>query len=172
MTSRPIDQNKTKHPASDPADAPSAFPWPPVLYVGAIAIATLLPSLLPSPWFGRPLSDILFAVGCIAVAAVVALYFGAFKALRRGKTTIRPDKAAKHLVTSGPFAISRNPIYLANTLLMFAIGFIVGNAWFLLMGVLAAIATNKLSVEAEERHLEARFGKAYRDYKKKVRRWI
>jgi len=171
MTTRSFDQNKANR-ASDPFHAPTAFPWPPLIYLGALAIAVLLQLFLPAPWFGRPLSDILFAVGWISIVAVVALYVGAIGALRRAKTTIRPHAGATHLVTSGPFAISRNPLYLGNTLLMFAIGFIIGNPWFLLMGVVASIATNKLSVEPEERHLEARFGKAYRDYKKKVRRWI
>jgi len=171
MTTSPFDQNKANR-ASDPFQAPTAIPWPPLLYLGALAIAVLLQIFLPAPWFGRPLSDILFAVGCLLIVGVAALYISAISALRRAKTTIRPHAGATHLVTSGPFAISRNPLYLGNSVLMFAIGFIVGNAWFLLMGVLASIATNKLAVEPEERHLEARFGKAYRDYKKKVRRWI
>lgn len=172
MASHPIERNKGKYPASDGSQVPSSLPWPPLLYLGALAIAVLLQQFRPAPWFGRPFSDILFAVGCISVAGVAALYVGSINALRRAKTTLRPDKAATHLVTSGPFSISRNPIYLGNTLLMFSIGFIVGNAWFLLMGLIASVATNKLAVEPEERHLEASFGKAYRDYKKKVRRWI
>jgi len=171
MTTRPFDQNNANR-ASDPFHAPTAFPWPPLLYLGALAIAVLLQIFLPAPWFGRPLSDILFAVGCLLIVGVAALYISAISALRRAKTTIRPHAGATHLVTSGPFAISRNPLYLGNSVLMFAVGFVVGNAWFLLLGVLASIATNKLAVEPEERHLEARFGKAYRDYKKKVRRWI
>ena len=36
----------------------------------------------------------------------------------------------------------------------------------------AAYATQKLAIEREERHLQARFGKRYIDYAKRVRRWI
>lgn len=100
------------------------------------------------------------------------IYTRATHALRRAGTTVRPDRAASHLVTSGPFAISRNPFYLGNTLLMFALSFISGNPWFILTGLIAAFATNKLAIEPKERHLESRFGKHYRDYRKKVRRWI
>ena len=41
----------------------------------------------------------------------------------------------------------------------------------LITGV-AAMLTQHLAVKREEAHLEARFGKAFREYAKKVRRWI
>jgi protein-S-isoprenylcysteine O-methyltransferase Ste14 len=75
-------------------------------------------------------------------------------------------------VSGGPFSFSRNPIYLANTMLTFGIGLIAGSVWFILLGLVAAFATQKLAIEREEKHLDARFGKKYRDYRKKVRRWI
>jgi len=173
MSTRPVDKNNRPR-AADPARpaAPSAFPWPPLLFLGGIAIAVLAPFQLPSPWLGRPLSDILFAVGWLGVVAVIFIYVGAIRALKRAKTTLRPDRPASHLVTSGPFAVSRNPLYLANTLLMLALSFITGNLWFIPMAIIAAFATSKLAIEPEERHLESRFGKHYRDYRKKVRRWI
>jgi protein-S-isoprenylcysteine O-methyltransferase Ste14 len=36
----------------------------------------------------------------------------------------------------------------------------------------AALATQRLAIEGEERHLAHRFGKRYRDYQKRVRRWF
>jgi protein-S-isoprenylcysteine O-methyltransferase Ste14 len=85
---------------------------------------------------------------------------------------VAPHRSASHLVTAGAFALSRNPIYLADTLVMIGIGLISGIAWFLLLAPLAGFLTQKLAIEPEERHLEARFGKKYRDYRKRVRRWI
>lgn len=164
--------NRLKAEASTASAKPSAFPWPPLLYLGAFALAVLLHFQFPSPWVARPLSDILFAVGWLGVIAVIFIYVSAIKALRRANTTIRPDRAATHLVTSGAFALSRNPLYLGNTLLMFSLAFITGNLWFIAMGLIAALATGKLAIEPEERHLENRFPKQYRDYRKKVRRWI
>jgi protein-S-isoprenylcysteine O-methyltransferase Ste14 len=75
-------------------------------------------------------------------------------------------------VTTGAFALTRNPIYLANTLLMIGIGLLAGSIWFLALAFIAATATKKLAIEAEEKYLESRFGKKYRDYAKKVRRWV
>ncbi len=151
---------------------PSTFPWPPLIYVGAIALSILLDFLYRLPWLPQPLSDILFAAGWLFIAAGVALILSALRALRRADTTAAPYKPATHLVTTAAFALSRNPIYLANTLVMLGIGLVSGMTWFLPLALLAAFATQKTAVEPEEKHLEARFGKKYRDYAKKVRRWI
>jgi protein-S-isoprenylcysteine O-methyltransferase Ste14 len=151
---------------------PNRLPWPPMIYLAAIAIAAILRYLVPLPWLPSPLSDILFAVGIVSLVGVVAIDISAMRTLSRAKTTIMPHKGSEHLVTGGPFSFTRNPIYLANTLLTIAIGLMAGSVWFIVMAIVAAFATQKLAIEREEKHLEARFGKKYRDYCKKVRRWI
>jgi protein-S-isoprenylcysteine O-methyltransferase Ste14 len=174
---------KKKH-AKQPVHAPAAptptpalqaggvVPWPPVIYVVAIIAGVVLHSLYPLPWFGSPMSDILVAVGWLALLAMAALFFSAFHALRRAKTPINPNAQPEHLVTEGPFGVTRNPIYLANTLLLIGVGLVFGITWFLPLALIAAFATQKLAIEREEKHLEVRFGKRYRDYAKRVRRWI
>ena len=157
---------------TNPNAAPSRVPWPPILYLVAIVVAAVLGLLYPLPWITEPLSDLLFAAGWLAVAGVVAIYYSAMQTLKRAKTTIRPDRPSEHLVTSGAFSFTRNPIYFANTLLMIAIGLITANVWFLALALIAAFATQKLAIVPEEKHLQARFGKKYIDYAKKVRRWI
>ncbi|WP_432288110.1 isoprenylcysteine carboxylmethyltransferase family protein [Aminobacter sp. BA135] len=157
---------------TNPNAAPSKVPWPPILYLAAIVVAAVLGLLYPLPWITEPLSDLLFAAGWLAVAGVVAIYYSAMQTMKRAKTTIRPDRPSEHLVTSGAFSFTRNPIYFANTLLMIAIGLITANVWFLALALIAAFATQKLAIVPEEKHLQARFGKRYIDYAKKVRRWI
>jgi protein-S-isoprenylcysteine O-methyltransferase Ste14 len=152
--------------------APNRLPWPPILYLAAIAISILLGVFVPLPWISRPMADMLFAAGCLCVVGVVAIDYAAFKSLKNAKTTIMPNRASDHLVTTGPFSFTRNPIYLANTLLMIGIGLIAQNLWFILLAFAAAFLTQKLAIEREERHLADRFGKRYRDYAKRVRRWI
>jgi len=152
--------------------APSHIPWPPILYIVAIALGIILGQILPSPWFRSPLSDILFAAGWLIVLAGLAMDITALRRLHLAKTTIMPTRSSTHLVTEGPYSFSRNPIYLGNTVIVIGIGLITGNAWFLLFALLAAFATQKLAIEPEERHLAQHFGKRYRDYQKKVRRWF
>ncbi len=153
-------------------DRPNTLPWPPMIYIAAAALAVLLHWLVPLPWLPDPLREFLFAVGWLVVAGAVAIDVAAMRAMRRARTTIMPHKGANHMVTGGPFSFTRNPIYLGNTMLMVGIGLIAGIAWFVLLAPVAALATTKLAIAREERHLEARFGKKYRDYAKKVRRWI
>lgn len=152
--------------------APNRLPWPPIIYVCAIAISILLWVVYPLAWFAAPLSDILFAFGGLAIAAVVAIDVSAMRTLSRAKTTIMPHRGSDHLVTTGAFSFTRNPIYLANTLLMIGVALITGIAWFIPLGIAAAFLTQKLAIEREEKHLTLKFGKRYRDYAKKVRRWI
>ena len=157
---------------TDTHTPPSRFPWPPVIYLAAVALAILLQWQWPLPWIGSPLADLLFALGWLMAAGAVALDVTAMRTMFKAKTNILPHRAADHLVTGGPFAISRNPIYLGNTTLMVAIGFIAGSLWFVILAPVAAILTTWLAIRPEERHLFERFGKRYRDYQKKVRRWI
>lgn len=152
--------------------APVRFPWPPLILVGTLAFGRLVEAFVPSPWFGSPLADMLAAVGALIVAAAVALEIATALTLYRAHTTIRPDRKVDHLITKGPFAFSRNPIYLGNASLIFGLGLLTGIVWLLPLAFVDAWLTQKIAIEAEERHIEARFGKAYRDYRHRVRRWM
>lgn len=148
------------------------IPWPPVIYVVAITLSVVLGMVYPLPWIGDIFGDLIFGVGLVALFGVVMLWITAIRAMIRAKTTLDPNGEPEHLVTSGPFGITRNPMYLANTLLLIGVAFVSGIAWFLLFAFLAAFATQKLAIENEEKVLAAKFGKKYRDYAKRVRRWI
>jgi protein-S-isoprenylcysteine O-methyltransferase Ste14 len=136
-------------------ERPNRFPW-----------------LLPLPWFGSPFADFLFAIGILVALAALAIDFAAMRTLSRARTTILPHRGSEHLVIAGPYSFTRNPIYLGNTMLMIAAGLVFGMVWFLLLAPVAAFVTQKLAIEREEQHLALRFGKKYRDYQKRVRRWI
>ncbi|MBA3448512.1 MAG: isoprenylcysteine carboxylmethyltransferase family protein [Pseudaminobacter sp.] len=157
---------------SDIRPTTNRLPWPPIVYLAAIAISIILGFLYPLPWISAPLSDILFAAGWLIVAAALAILFSAIRTMKRAKTTLNPNGIPDHFVTTGPFSFSRNPMYLANTLMMIGIGFVSQIAWFIPMAILAAFVTGKIAIEREEKLLEERFGKKYRDYAKRVRRWI
>ncbi|MBX3597327.1 MAG: isoprenylcysteine carboxylmethyltransferase family protein [Rhizobiaceae bacterium] len=151
---------------------PNRFPWPPFLFISAAALAVICDFLFPLPWLSSPLSDLLLAIGAICIFGALAIDISAMGKMKSAKTPILPTKSAEHLITTGAFSFSRNPIYLANTMLMFGVALIYGSVWFILFGIAAAFATQKLAIEREELHLAQRFGKKYLDYKKRVRRWI
>jgi protein-S-isoprenylcysteine O-methyltransferase Ste14 len=151
---------------------PGLIPWPPLIYVTAIVVSVALGLLYPLPWIGDLLGDLLFAAGWVALFGVAALWFTAIRTMLHARTTMNPNAIPDHLVTSGPFAVSRNPMYLANTLLLIGAAFVSGIVWFLPLAFIAAFATQKMAIEKEEKVLAAKFGKKYRDYAKRVRRWI
>lgn len=76
----------------------------------------------------------------------------------------------KKLITTGPFTFSRNPIYLS--LLIIAFGFGITVKSFLLILVIPLYYYFKDVIQEEERLLEKYFGKEYKDYKSKVRRFF
>ena len=148
------------------------LPWPPVIYLAAIAISVALGLLYPLPWIRGILADLLYAIGWLMLLAVVALWFTTARTMTRARTTMNPNGIPDHFVTTGPFSVSRNPMYLANTILMIAVGLIGGMAWFVALAFVAAFATSKLAIEREEKVLATKFGKKYWDYAKRVRRWL
>lgn len=153
-------------------DKPSSIPWPPLLYLAAIVGSIYLGNIFPLPWLPATISDSLFAAGIALVIGGFGLDLYAIRTLFKHKTTVMPTKGAVHLVTSGPFALSRNPIYLGNTILTVGLGIALANPWLFIGAIVAALATNFLQIVPEEKHLAHRFGKPWHTYCKKVRRWI
>jgi protein-S-isoprenylcysteine O-methyltransferase Ste14 len=156
---------------SDPAERPNRRPWPPMIYGAAVLAAVLLGIFFPLR-LGWPAWEIRFAAGAALVVAAVAVEIWAARTLRSGETTIMPHRRSSHLVTGGPFAWSRNPIYLGNTVLMTGVGLMAGSFWFILLALVAAVLVTELAIRREERHLSALFGEDYERYRKRVRRWL
>jgi protein-S-isoprenylcysteine O-methyltransferase Ste14 len=156
---------------SDITERPSRIPWPPVLLIGVLAAAVVLGRVWPLAWPG--LDDWpARAVGLGLGAAGVVLLVYAILTLRRHGTTVLPDVGATTLVTSGPYRRFRNPIYLADCLILFGLAEITKNIWFVIGAATFAVLVTLLAILPEERHLERRFGDAYLDYKAKTRRWL
>lgn len=153
------------------ADRPSRIPWPPILIVANVIAALVLDRYVPLPWPG--LGD--FAARVVGIGfglAGIVLLIWAAGTLFGHSTTIMPHKGSAALVTSGPFAWLRNPIYLGDVLIFLGVGEITKNIWFVLLTPVFATLVTLLAILPEERYLEKKFGDDYRAYKQKTRRWI
>jgi protein-S-isoprenylcysteine O-methyltransferase Ste14 len=157
------------------ASAPEPLPHlhliapPPVLYLGTLLLGLLLQALWPTPFF-IDIALRLWGCGLLLVGAGLARW--SFLTLKRAGTSGNPRTDSTALVKSGPFAFSRNPIYLAMTLLYLGLGLLLDAAWVLtLLPVLLGLM-NWGVIQREETYLEARFGSGYRDYQRQVRRWF
>mgnify|MGYP005820731389 FL=1 len=149
-------------------ERPNFIPWPPLLLVGFTITAILLnlASPLPLEFTGTR------TLGGVLIVAALGIDLWAMRTLHEAKTTSLPNRGSSHLVANGPFGYSRNPIYLANMVLLAGMGFVSMNAWFVLLAPVDGVLTHLLAIRREERHLLARFGYQFEDYCRKVRRWI
>jgi protein-S-isoprenylcysteine O-methyltransferase Ste14 len=154
------------------SERPNVFPWPPVLLGCSFALAIALGASLPLPWPPSPIQELLSVTGLMLGGGAILIDVMAVLTLRKAKTTFLPHRGSDHLVTSGPFSFSRNPIYLGNVLLLFGAGLFFGNIWFWLMALVDGALTQRLAILREEAHLASRFPAGWRNYAKKVRRWI
>lgn len=162
---------KSSGAALQPADPPSRVPWPPMLLVGSALAAIALSYAVPIPWPG--LDDTAArAIGLGIGMGGILLAVWAVWTLHQAKTNVMPHRAADRLVTSGPYRRFRNPIYVADVMLLLGAAELTKNIWFVAAGVVFAVLVHRLAVIPEERHLEARFGDEYRDYKSRSRRWL
>ena len=93
-------------------------------------------------------------------------------AIQGGRHAVPGNKPTTAIVKSGPYRFSRNPIYLAFSLLVLGIACALNSLW--LLGTLAAAVSvmSFVVIPREERYLESRFGAEYLDYKTKVGRWL
>lgn len=110
--------------------------------------------------------------GSVFVVAAFSLAFVGFRELKRHETTPRPDQAASTIVKSGPYRFTRNPLYVALSLLQLGIGLLTNNLWIVLMLVPVWIVMTTQVIAREESYLTRAFGDDYTTYKASVRRWI
>jgi len=94
--------------------------------------------------------------------------------MSRAQTTINPltPERSKNLVTHGIFKRTRNPIYLADAIILIGMVFWFGQ----LLGILVVAAfiwyTNRVQIPTEERILSTLFGESYQTYCQNVPRWL
>jgi protein-S-isoprenylcysteine O-methyltransferase Ste14 len=75
------------------------------------------------------------------------------------------------LITVGPFAVSRHPMYTAWTSIYFGVALVANTRWLILLSPLLLALVHR-AVLAEEWQLATRLGDDYRDYKRRVGRYL
>lgn len=120
----------------------------------------------PGMWNALGLIPVALGAACLVWVFVVS-----FSHARELPPRVELNWSPKILLRDGPFALSRNPMYVAELLLWFGwtlwYGSVAVFVGFLILGVLLRVV-----VPREERDLEAAFGEAYREYKAAVPGWI
>jgi protein-S-isoprenylcysteine O-methyltransferase Ste14 len=91
--------------------------------------------------------------------------------IRRGGGGPGMDTPPERLVTRGPFAYCRNPMYLGHVIFLLGLCLSLRSELAALITV-ATVVWFQFRVRRDERRLCERFGQPYLDYSKRVRRWL
>ncbi|WP_425093319.1 methyltransferase family protein [Tropicimonas sp. S265A] len=111
-------------------------------------------------------------LAAVLIGGGVILILLAVMEFRRNSTTIVPHREAEALIVSGIFKRTRNPIYLAD--LMLLAGFLIHwGAWLslALVPILMWVLERRFIIP-EENRLRRKFRAAYAKYEQKTRRWV
>nr|WP_255586633.1 isoprenylcysteine carboxylmethyltransferase family protein [Hephaestia mangrovi] len=119
-----------------------------------------------------PLALIEAAAIALLMAAAVWLFVWATRAMGRNWSIVARTRADHELVTTGPFAYVRHPIYSAMALILLALAIGLGNEWRLIVALPLYALGTRLRIAEEERLLRAMFGPAYDAYAARVARFI
>ena len=133
---------------------------------------TPLPFLVVMVLFARPTITSLVVGFAMVVLGEVIRFWGVSIAGAETRTTGRVG--GTYLITTGPFAHVRNPLYLGNMIMYAGVG-VMSMAlfpWLLLAAVVWFYVQYSLIISREEEYLAAQFGGAYDDYRKHVPRFL
>ena len=139
---------------------------PPAWLLGFMALAWLI----AQAW--APLGWFFIWIGWGLVAAALVFFVWAALQFRRAGTTIVPGEAPSALISGGPYRFSRNPIYLADLVILAGVALIVGSPLALVLVIPFQQVLLRLFVLPEEEILTRDLGQPYRSFTARVPRWI
>lgn len=144
---------------------------PPLLFAAAFGIGLVLDRAIPS---ARVVSllERAHSIGLASVIAGLLLAASASGLFLLRQTTIIPHGTARSLVRSGPYRLTRNPMYLGLILIYVGSTILARSYGPLATLVLPLWALQTRIIPYEERALADRFGQEFREYASRTHRWI
>lgn len=146
------------------------FP-PPLVFLGFLMLGLGAERWVQLGGFGMP-AGLRMTAGAVVTLAGLAIEYMAFGGFRRAGTPAPPWVPSTALVASGLHAVSRNPMYLGMAIVQCGLAVLLDNVLALMLVLPAMACISAFVVAREEAYLEARFGRAYLDYKARVPRWF
>jgi protein-S-isoprenylcysteine O-methyltransferase Ste14 len=142
---------------------------PPALVAGSVLLGFVLQKVAPNPVLPKRVRR---GLGLALTVSAFAVAFSALRELREAHTPFDVREPTTAVVTTGIYAYTRNPLYLAMMMLYLGIGSLRNSRWHWLLALPTAVALQVAVIAREEAYLERKFGAEYLDYKARVRRWI
>ena len=142
---------------------------PPILWAGMVAATWLQASRLPGPAL---FPDEMAGWGWAIALLGAAILLGSWLQFLRAKTTINTFQEPIHLLTTGFYAWSRNPMYLGFALALLGFAITRNDLISLLWPSVFFAASQWWYIPFEEEAAARVFGERYGSYRRQVRRWI
>ena len=158
-----------KPPPEAPNQGPDVFTFPPVIFAIFLIMGYITDRGFPVT-IGAPLLRQI--VGGVFIGLGIALAGWAITRFSKARTHVDVRKPATALVTDGPYRFTRNPMYVAASLLYAGIAVIYGKIFMLAFLIPCLFLIDIFIIRREESYLEAVFGEPYREFQSRVRRWI
>jgi protein-S-isoprenylcysteine O-methyltransferase Ste14 len=143
---------------------------PPLAWALAVIAGLVLDWLAPLPFLPEDWPAGLVGAVVFVLALVLAIW--AIDTMTRAGTNVPTNRPTTAIVESGPYRFTRNPIYMGMFGGLIGLGIAFDNPWLLLLMALFALVIRYGVVAREEAYLERTFGDAYREYRRRVRRWL
>ncbi len=165
------DGGQTAVGAPYPSDGPQFLfspRWIPLVSIAlAIAVHFVIPLRLPDG-----LRGVAVLVGIGLFAPGLWLVAGAAAVFRSHGEDSSPASPSGTLLQEGVYQYSRNPMYVGSGLVQFGLGLVTNILALSLFACVAWVVARYVAILREERYLEERFGQAYHEYRRRVRRWL
>jgi protein-S-isoprenylcysteine O-methyltransferase Ste14 len=143
--------------------------WPPVAVGGPLGLGLLISWLVGDPLVA---SSATVGSGWLLVIAFLVWTGWALVTIARHRSALLPGGATRTVIDTGPFARSRNPLYLGLLAGAAGAALLAGSLWALIALPVEWALLRWGAVVPEERYLAAKFGAAYTEYTGRVRRWL
>lgn len=153
-------------------DHPDVVIHPPVLLAIVLVVTLALDWLWP--WRTASTLGTLagWPLGLGLVVAGFALVVWSFLAFRRAGTNVPTFQPTLALVDTGPYGITRNPIYVSLVTALAGLALLIGNMWLLVSVIPFALVLHFGVVKREEAYLRQLFGERYESYARRIPRWL
>jgi protein-S-isoprenylcysteine O-methyltransferase Ste14 len=143
-----------------------------VVFGSPLLAAILFQWLIPLPLLSYLPSALLRIGGSLLIVIGIALIVLTRREFARYQQPTDPGRPTSKVITSGPFAFSRNPLYLGAALFVLGVTFVAQLSWMLLLFIPMLLACHLLLIRPEERYLLRLFGEEYQSYTRRVFRWF
>ena len=159
--------------AEDDSRGPNLLVPPPLLFVLPFLEGLVVQHFVPiAIEKGLEPARILRLVGVAEILIALGLGAWAVATFRRLRTPVVPRHRASVVAEEGPYALSRNPMYLGFTILYLGFAFTANALWPLVFLPEAIALVYLFAIKREEQYLTREFGEEYRVYCARVGRWI